>query len=216
MRGWYSRGYLPHCDEPDRIQFITYRLHDSMPKEVLDAYDEALRRKEIDELERMRKIERYLDKGHGACWLRNPEVASLVEENLLHFDGERYRLVAWCIMPNHVHVLAETVEGFPLDDMAHSWKSYTAHEANKLLNRRGTFWQREVFDRYPKTIKEHAQAGSAGGPPASCAKGARTKSQHRHARQTASLDRVAHYLSYSHSRTCRRAAGAPSLRVHFY
>ena len=75
MRGWYSRGYLPHCDEPGRVQFITYRLHDSMPKEVLDAYDEALRRKEIDELERMRKIERYLDKGHGACWLRDPVVA---------------------------------------------------------------------------------------------------------------------------------------------
>ena len=49
MRGWYSRGYLPHCDEPGRVQFITYRLHDSMPKEVLDAYDEALLRKEIDE-----------------------------------------------------------------------------------------------------------------------------------------------------------------------
>jgi len=142
MRGWYSRGYLPHCDEPGRVQFITYRLHDSMPKEVLDAYDEALRRKEIDELERMRKIERYLDKGHGACWLRRPEVAALIEENLLHFDGERYRLIAWCVMPNHVHVLVETVAGFSLEDLASSWKSYTAHEANKLIGRR------EIFDRY--------------------------------------------------------------------
>lgn len=151
MRGWYSRGYLPHFDESGRVQFITYRLHDSMPKEVLDAYNEALLRKEIDELERMRKIERYLDKGNGACWLRRPEVAELIEENILHFDGDRYRLIAWCVMPNHVHVLVETVAGFSLKDLAHSWKSYTAHEANRRIGRRGTFWQREVFDRYMRS-----------------------------------------------------------------
>jgi REP element-mobilizing transposase RayT len=122
-----------------------------MPKEVLDAYNEALRRKEIDEPERMRKIERYLDKGHGACWLRQPAVAELIEENILHFDGERYRLIAWCVMPNHVHVLVETVAGYSLEDLAHSWKSYTAHEANLRIGRRGTFWQREVFDRYMRS-----------------------------------------------------------------
>lgn len=152
MRGWYSRGYLPHCDEPGRVQFITYRLHDSMPKEVLDAYDEALRRKEIDELERMRKIERYLDKGHGACWLRDPVVAQMIVDALIYFDGERYRLNAWCVMPNHVHTLIETIEGHPLESVTHSWKSYTAQQANRIVGRRGTFWQREVFDRYMRGI----------------------------------------------------------------
>ena len=151
MRGWYSRGYLPHFDEPDRIQFITYRLCDSLPRGVLDAYDEALRRKEIDELGRIRKIEAYLDEGHGACWLRKPEIASLIEGNLRHFDGERYRLLAWCVMSNHVHVVAEMMERYPLDDVAHSWKSYTAHRINRILGRRGAVWQREVFDRYMRS-----------------------------------------------------------------
>ena len=49
MRGWYYRGYLPHFDEPDRIQFITYRMADSMPQAFLDNADEALRRGEITE-----------------------------------------------------------------------------------------------------------------------------------------------------------------------
>jgi REP element-mobilizing transposase RayT len=152
MRGWYSRGYLPHCDEPGKVQFITFRLCDSMPREVLDAYDHALRRKEMDELERMRKIERYLDKGHGACWLREPTIAQMIENALLHFDGERYRLNAWCVMPNHVHTLIETVKGHSLDSVTHSWKSFTAQEANRILGRRGTFWQREVFDRYMRGV----------------------------------------------------------------
>ncbi|MBL7645494.1 MAG: transposase [Candidatus Hydrogenedentes bacterium] len=152
MRGWYSRGYLPHCDEPGRVQFITFRLHDSMPREVLDAYDEALRRKEFDELERMRKIERYLDKGHGACWLRNPAIAQMIVDALHYFDGQRYHLNAWCVMPNHVHTLIETIEGHSLDSVTHSWKSYTALQANRILGRGGTFWQREVFDRYMRGV----------------------------------------------------------------
>lgn len=148
MRGWYSRGYLPHCDEPDKIQFITYRLGDAMPKSVLDAYDEALAQGEIDTLERMRKIEKYLDKGHGKCWLRQPRIARIVEENLQHFDGARYRLLAWCVMPNHVHTLIETFEGISLEAVTHGWKSYTAHQINKIFRRKGRVWQAEVFDRY--------------------------------------------------------------------
>lgn len=148
MRGWYSRGYLPHFDEPDRIQFITYRLADSMPQAVLDAADEALRRGEITEAGRRKRIEYYLDQGHGACWLKAPAIAALAEGSLRHFDGERYRLLAWCIMPNHVHALAEMMVGFPLSDVVQNWKSYTAHEMNRILGRRGRVWQPEGFDRY--------------------------------------------------------------------
>ena len=148
MRGWYSRGYLPHLDEPDRIQFITFRVADSMPQLVLDAADEALRRGEITKAGRRKRIEYYLDQGHGACWLKNPAIAELVECSLRHFDGERYRLLAWCVMPNHVHALAEMMDGFPLEDVVQNWKSYTAHEMNRMLGRRGRVWQPEGFDRY--------------------------------------------------------------------
>jgi REP element-mobilizing transposase RayT len=66
----------------------------------------------------------------------------------LRFDGERYALVAWCVMPNHVHALAETFPGFPLDRVVHSWKSFTGHAANRMLGRADRFWAPEYFDRY--------------------------------------------------------------------
>ncbi len=86
--------------------------------------------------------------GHGACWLGDPRIARLVEEALLHFDGKRYRLIAWCVMPNHVHALVETREEWPLAGIVHSWKSFTAHRANRILKRSGDFWLREYFDRF--------------------------------------------------------------------
>lgn len=157
MRGWYSRGYLPHLDEPNRIQFITYRLADSMPKAVLDAADDALKRGEITEAGRRKRIEYYIDQGHGACWLKNPAIAELVEGSLRYYDGERYRLLAWCVMPNHVHALAEMMTGYPLEDVVQNWKSYTAHELNRLLKRRGQVWQPEVFDRYIRNERHFNQ-----------------------------------------------------------
>jgi REP element-mobilizing transposase RayT len=73
-------------------------------------------------------------------------VARLVENALLHFHGERYALHAWCVMPDHVHVLVTPFADRPLDTILHSWKSFTANEVNKMLHRKGTFWQQESFD----------------------------------------------------------------------
>lgn len=153
-RGWYSRGYLPHFDEPDLIQSITFRLADSVPASVIAAWKEELELKSAESaadprcIELVRRIAKYEDAGRGACWLRDERIASIVENALLYFDGERYRLLAWCIMPNHVHVLSEMIRGYPLADVLHSWKSFTANEANRLLGRTGAFWQREYFDRF--------------------------------------------------------------------
>lgn len=170
--GWYSRGYLPHWDHPGMIQSIGFRLHDSLPREVLEKWKielglppggpaslpaktgNELAGKDAGapgnqrEIELRKRIARYEDEGHGACWLRNQPIGGLVEQALLRFDGERYRLLAWCVMPNHVHVLTETKLGFPLEKVLHSWKSYTASNANKILGRTGEFWQREYYDRY--------------------------------------------------------------------
>src|SRR5690606_19456972 len=95
-----------------------------------------------------KKIERYLDAGYGECWLRSHEVASVVREALLFHHGAKYELVAWVIMPNHVHLLLRPREGVHLPDILHSIKSYTAQKANRILGRSGAFWQRESFDRY--------------------------------------------------------------------
>ncbi|MEI7643038.1 MAG: DUF1156 domain-containing protein [Chloroflexales bacterium] len=145
-KGWHSRGYLPHFDQPGLMQSITFRLADAMPADRRAEWADMLN--EIDDVRRHQRIEGYLDAAHGSCALRDERVAELVQQALLHFDSERYRLLAWVIMPNHVHVLIETFAGYPLDQILHSWKSYTAKEANKLLGRTGEFWQPEYFDRY--------------------------------------------------------------------
>ena len=92
------------------------------------------------------KVEKYLDAGHGACWLKNNKVAKMIQETLLYFDKERYSLLAWSIMPNHVHVVVRPESEYELSEILHSWRSFTAKEANKLLNRKGLFWQPEPYD----------------------------------------------------------------------
>jgi REP element-mobilizing transposase RayT len=151
-QGWHSRGYLPHWDHPGMVQSINVRLCDSLPWSVLERWENEIERlpakSQAKRAELRRRIEVYLDEGHGACWLRHAEIARLVEGALLFFDQERYRLLAWCVMPNHVHVLIETMIGFLLGEVVHSWKSYTASRANKVLGRSGKFWQNDYLDRY--------------------------------------------------------------------
>jgi len=94
------------------------------------------------------KIAGYLDRSSGRCWLSDPRIAQTVENAILYFDAQRYSLIAWCIMPNHVHAMLETKEGFPLYSVLQSWKSFTAKASNKILNRTGEFWDRDYHDRY--------------------------------------------------------------------
>jgi REP element-mobilizing transposase RayT len=89
-----------------------------------------------------------LDHGWGACWLRSEPIARLVEEAFLAFDGARYRLHAWTIMPNHVHVLFTVLPIAPLGDIVSSWKRFTARQANRQLGCSGAFWQTEYWDRF--------------------------------------------------------------------
>ena len=151
---WYSRGYLPHRDKPHLLQSITYRLADSLPQEKLRVLADELRTLPENRREsaKRQKIETWLDAGLGCCALRHPEVARYVLNSFLHFHGERYHLHAWCIMPNHVHVLIE-----PLDDLAsivQGWKSFTSrwvlarNTELRLCVPGKNFWMREYWDRY--------------------------------------------------------------------
>jgi REP element-mobilizing transposase RayT len=145
FKGWNSRGYLPHFDAPGVQQFISYRLCDAMPAERRSEWEHLLTIE--DERDRFRKIEGYLDKGLGSCALRLPAIAEIVQENLWFHDAKSYRLLAWVIMPNHVHVLTEMWK--PLRVVLRGWKSYTATRANETLGKIGTsFWQDDYFDRY--------------------------------------------------------------------
>ncbi len=157
-RGWYSRGYLPHVDGGEIPQFITIRLADSLPQSVLERWRQELARNVITDAELRRRIELYLDRGYGSCALKDGRVAAFVQDSLLHFDGLKYSLRAWVVMPNHVHFLATPQEGYSLAEITHSFKSFTAHEANKILSRRGRFWFPEIFDRYIRNNEHFERA----------------------------------------------------------
>ncbi len=139
-KGWHSRGYLPHFDSPETIQFVTFRLADSLPRSIVEGL--------TLQGDTVRRVDQELDAGWGECWLRRPEIAKLVQDALLHFDGERYRLLAWCIMPNHVHIVIEMLGSHSLIDIMASCKSFTARRANAQLSRSGPFWHPDYFDRY--------------------------------------------------------------------
>ncbi len=150
-QGWRSRGYLPHFDRPGLMQMVTFRLADALPSDkLLDLRDNPM--KPLDARGRQR-VEDLMDSGHGACHLRDPRIAQSVEDNLLHFDGIRYHLLAWVVMPNHVHVMIEVLSGSSLSQIVQSWKSYTSKEANCLLGRSGRFWQPEYFDRAIRDVR---------------------------------------------------------------
>ena len=162
---------LPHWTCNNAIYHLSFRLADSVPQ---SKREEWLREREsiVENAKRMNRslteqeekrvqflyserIEKYLDDGHGECCLAKPEIAAIVENALKHFDGERYRLHAWAIMPNHVHVVVEPVAGHELSKIIHSWKSFAAHEANKTLGRTGDFWQHDAYNHIIRNEKEY-------------------------------------------------------------
>jgi len=155
-RYWHSRGFLPHFDAESFTQFITFRLADSMPKKVLGKWRAELTKNEITDVDFRQRIEYYLDQNYGSSYLRDEPIANVLQETLLKWDGERYKLISWVIMPNHCHILMTPETGFEISNIMHSIKSYTAHEANKILNRQGQFWAKEYFDRYIRDYKHFA------------------------------------------------------------
>ncbi len=157
-----DRGRLPHWEADNATYFVTFRLADSLPKAVLDhiqserlsiiANAKSLNRElSPDERKRLqslstKRIEEYLDNSSGICHLKSPRIAEMVACALMRFDDKRYRLFAWCIKPNHVHVVFRIFPGHELASVIHSWKSFTAHEINRLLRLEGSLWQREYYD----------------------------------------------------------------------
>lgn len=158
-RGWHRRGYLPHYDGGELAQSITIRLEDAVPRHCIERWQDERRAKpEAErEAELYRLIETYLDMGYGACYLANPNVAALVEDAFLFFAGTRYNVHAWVVMPNHAHALFTPRNGYSLSTIMHSWKSYTSNKANRLLNREGTFWQADYFDRFIRSADHFEQ-----------------------------------------------------------
>jgi REP element-mobilizing transposase RayT len=169
-----TRGRLPHWEARDAVYFVTFRLADSLPKKALAQIKFArtdipataaqmARTLSVTERIRLknlhaRRIEGLLDAGTGKCYLRGTLVAKCVVDVLRHFDGTRYQLYAWCVMPNHVHVVFRTLGDNTLEGILHSWKSYSSKKVNELLGRSGEFWQHEYFDHLIRNNREFERA----------------------------------------------------------
>ena len=159
-------GDLPHWEQDGATVFVTFRLADSIPQEKLNQWrgeeeewtllhpqpwdeETQLRHDRAFALER----EKWLDRGYGECLLKKPQVRAIVGSSLRHFDGVRYRLYAYVVMPNHVHAVFMPLGGRTVKEIVHSWKSFTAHEINVTLRRSGSVWQGEYFDRYVRDVQ---------------------------------------------------------------
>ncbi|HEV7301986.1 MAG TPA: helicase C-terminal domain-containing protein [Tepidisphaeraceae bacterium] len=161
---------LPHWTSNGSVYAVTFRLADSLPAGVIEGWKaerEQIRYRATDEgrpltgfeaakLHRLHesKIEALLDDAQGGCILSDPETGHVVADALRHFDGERYALLAWCVMPNHVHAVLQPRDGHELADIMHSWKSYTAHAINKARGEEGAVWQDESYDHLVRDAQE--------------------------------------------------------------
>jgi type I restriction enzyme R subunit len=170
------RRELPHWSQPGTVAFITWRTDDSIPADVLRQWRadrlawlsqhgidglagdwrlgfERLAEAEQNEFSR-RFSDRWhdeLDAGHGACVLRRPALAQIVADSLQHFDGERYDLTDFVVMPNHVHLLAAFPDEAGMLEQCESWKHFQATRINRILGRKGRFWQQDDFDHLVRT-----------------------------------------------------------------
>ena len=164
------RGNLPHWYQPGVTYFVTFRTEDSVPQALLRSWygqrDNWLRKHGIDptlenwklklhefpDLEAefntkfTRQFMEYLDRGYGECVLRDEHLSKIVADSLYYFDGERYHLGDFVVMPNHVHLLCCLMGTTEIETQCRSWKKYTAMEINAQLGRNGRFWQEESFD----------------------------------------------------------------------
>ena len=177
--GIHNRGYLPHVKREGAVYFVTFRLADSLPRDVILKFlaEKAARLRRLEtccqtspntparasqdtkesiERDYARKLERYLDKGAGECVLRRPDLAELVAGALRFFIDQRYRLDAWVVMPNHVHAVFWPIPNHTVSQIIKSWKQYSGVRANRILKRVGTeFWQPESFDHWIRDDQEH-------------------------------------------------------------
>jgi len=155
-----THNHLPHWQQEGASYFVTWRLADSLPKELLERHylerekwllahpqpwDEAI---EAEYHRRFSaRVDAWLDEGHGSCMLREPAHAKIVAEALRHFDGIRIAMISFVVMPNHVHVLFTLNPAWKLEEMIHAWKRHSANEINRLRGETGPLWMKDYFDR---------------------------------------------------------------------
>ncbi len=151
---------LPHWEQAGATYFLTFRLGDSMPLVVLEHLarrrDAWVKRHPPPwspqlEIEFHRlfsgQVDAWLDKGMGECCLRDPRHREVLEAVLRFSDGSSHINHAWVIMPNHVHALVSLAPDVQLPRQIGKWKGLSSRRINRLMQRRGSLWQDDYFDR---------------------------------------------------------------------
>ncbi len=172
-------GDLPHWLQAETLCFITWRTWDSIPADVLQKWlkkrDSWLKQHGVPVADTSLRVppgqlapalqreylrrsavgwNRMLDRCFGACVLSQPELAHTVANALHHTDGSKFQLYDFVIMPNHVHLIAAFPTLESQLDVCRNWKHYTSTMLNRLLGKKGRFWQTESFDHL---IRSEAQ-----------------------------------------------------------
>ncbi len=159
----YTR-HLPHWRQEGATYFVTFRLADALPREKLDdlKYTKLLwEQKNPSPTDQdwqtyartvLRKTERWLDEGYGSCCLKSPESSGIVASSLHHFEGSRYSLFSYVMMPNHVHLVVCPMQSHKLEAIIKSWKRFTATRINQHEEQSGSLWQEEYFDRIVRDV----------------------------------------------------------------
>jgi REP element-mobilizing transposase RayT len=146
-------------------QHVTFHLADSLPKAVLQRLEAELGQLPVNKrsAERRKRLDAWMDAGHGSCLLGDPVIAAETQAALLSFHLQRYRLFAWVVMPNHVHVLFHPLDDWTVAKIVASWKKFTARKITDFLLQAGKeprtpIWHREYWDRYIRDEGHFAQA----------------------------------------------------------
>ncbi len=155
---------LPHWQQSETMQFVTFRLGDAMPQSRLREWKQkhAIWRHhhpkpwtENEQREYHRlctwTIERWLDQGAGSCVLRDPVVRKIVEDVLMCDNGTKAIHHAWVLMPNHVHLLFTACDRIEM--LMKAWKGVSARRIGK-----GSIWQKGYRDTMIRDPRHFANA----------------------------------------------------------
>lgn len=174
----YYNGGLPHWRQANCTYFVTYRQSDALPQPIIREFkhdrDKWLKHRGISvtegmdwnralaalskedhrtyEREMAKRLNKYLDAGYGSCVLKQAEVGKI--ESLTHFHNERVLTGDYVVMPNHVHVLMRPLDGYKLEDILQSIKSFTATKINRVLGQQGPFWMRDSYDHIVRDYEQ--------------------------------------------------------------
>lgn len=157
---------LPHWNQDDTYVFITFRLGDSLPQDLLaqlkseretwlSLHPQPWDKQTEHEYHRKfsHKTEEWLDNGYGSCLLKSPEASAIVLETMRHDDGRKYDLVDYVIMSNHVHALVRMIGDNKIQTLAQEWKSVSSHKLRKQFGAEWCGWMKNYYDR---TIRDEA------------------------------------------------------------